>query len=176
MENHIYAGKESVHEISGRLALPLPGLIRYLDNLHRHIEAVLEFGQVLGVDEERLYMHDASKWSDAELPGYVLRYGEDVKDDASWLPALLHHLNNNDHHWQHWLIASDERITAVPMPEQAVREMLADWMAANFAYSTGQPNPQKWIDQNAAKITLHPSTAEILRTIAPSVGLRWPYV
>jgi FAD/FMN-containing dehydrogenase len=57
-------------------------------------------------------------------------------------------------------------------PEVYVREMLADWHAANRTYDT-EPL-QIWLDRKWGRMNLHVQTVEILRPLAWKMGLIVP--
>ena len=87
------------------------------------------------------FEHDASKYSPEEYNAYDLYfYGDNksfkVKQDFDY--AWLHHIHNNPHHWQYWILFEDdpktkERFKALEMPKECVYEMIADWWAFSWA-------------------------------------------
>ena len=79
---------------------------------------------------KQLNIHDLSKYSQEEYYAYdSYFYGaetEKVKKDFDY--AWLHHIHQNPHHWQHWvLVNDDEGIYALEMPKEFVYEMICDW-------------------------------------------------
>lgn len=84
------------------------------------------------------YGHDASKYSDEEYDAYdAFFYGPNqsaaVKEAFDY--AWLHHIHNNPHHWQHWVLINDEKkegIIALEMPKVYVIEMICDWWSFSF--------------------------------------------
>ena len=63
-------------------------------------------------------------------------YGGDKEDPIvkeAFNLAWLHHIHNNPHHWQHWLLVNDTDGTyALEMPEEYVYEMICDWWSFSF--------------------------------------------
>lgn len=171
---HVLVGQLSAETLAARYGLDVFAVRKYLTALEQHITAVQSYGFLLKVPGEQLYRHDASKWSDAEFPAYTRKFGLGLDDPEDFAAAFLHHLHSNAHHWQHWLIPNAAQPpTAIPIPENFVREMAADWLGAGAVYNPDR-NPQAWLNQNAAQMLLHPVTTQHLRNILPEVGLRWP--
>jgi hypothetical protein len=59
-----------------------------------------------------------------------------------------------------WRLLGDANSAAIPlpMPEQCVREMVADWMGAGRAL--GKPDTQGWYRKNQKNMQLHPHTRQ----------------
>lgn len=119
----------------------------FFEGLHLHKKYVMTAGLIVGsIPEERLFNHDASKFTLAEYPYYARQFHGDRGDPVGFTRAYLHHIHHNDHHWNHWLFAADgyspydsgiELNGALPMPEVCVREMVADWMGASMGAIRG---------------------------------------
>ena len=137
-----------------------------------------------GIPEERLFNHDASKFTIAEYPHYARQFHGDGKDPAGFARAWLHHIHYNDHHWNYWLFTDGyspfgsgiEPNGAVPMPEVCVREMVADWMGASMAYM-GSWDMSDWLNDHLdwqnperSKIKLHSETRDLLFRLLHSIG------
>jgi len=79
--------------------------------------------------------HDNSKYSDEEYRAYDnYFYGNKsyaVVRDFNY--AWLHHIHNNPHHWQYWVLQhDDEPEEALEMPYWYVIEMICDWWSFSF--------------------------------------------
>ncbi len=73
----------------------------YEERLRKHISAVIEFGEKIGVPGDQLYKHDSSKWSEAEFRPYALRLCSSLPEEetaAEFAIAWLHHIHHNPHH------------------------------------------------------------------------------
>lgn len=147
----------------------------YALSLREHIAYVQEAGRMIGVPEGQLDVHDQSKWSAAEFPGYALHFKGGGAPDA-FARAWLHHIHNNPHHWQHWIFAdgftpkgSTVESGAVEMPRMYAEEMVADWMGASRAY-TGSWDMAGWLSEHIPKIRVHSKTAMVLREILDAIG------
>lgn len=98
----------------------------------------------------RLLKHDLSKFSWKELPHYARQFCGDKSDQPSFMRAWLHHQNSNDHHWEYWINRSVYHkdkgdCDTIDMSDAAIREMIADWLAASRAYSGFWPaSLDKW--------------------------------
>lgn len=131
----------------------------------------------------RLVIHDWSKLTPAEWGPYVNKFygnwgsvdslGEadrvKARVDAAFDAAWLHHIHNNPHHWQHWVLKEDSGGTKyLPMPYKFVCEMVADWMGAGRAI-TGKWDVMGWYERNAKRIQLHPKTRKQVEGLLRSV-------
>lgn len=83
------------------------------------------------------HFHDQSKFDKAEYDAYdryffgEKRMGEIMSDfDYAW----LHHIQNNPHHWQHWVLFDDldDGLKALDMPYEYVVEMICDWWSFSW--------------------------------------------
>lgn len=87
------------------------------------------------------YVHDVSKEDPEEYDAYdKYFYGNNksfkVVEDFQY--AWLHHIHNNPHHWQHWVLINDdpeEGIKALDMPVNYIIEMVCDWWS--FSWKSG---------------------------------------
>jgi hypothetical protein len=136
----------------------------HVESLIQHITYVREAGEKIGVRSAQLKRHDWSKWGEDELVPYALHFQGGGAPDL-FAHAWLHHLHYNPHHWQHWLFpdnftpkGSHVEKGALPMPENYVKEMVADWMGASKAY-TGSWDMAEWLNKNVVKMKLHSETA-----------------
>jgi hypothetical protein len=153
----------------------------FFESLHLHKKYVLQAGLIVGgIPMERLFNHDASKFTEAEYPHYARQFFGDKGDPHGFAQAWLNHIHQNDHHWQHWIFpdgyapeGSRSLAGVMPMTEVATREMVADWMGASFAY-TGSWDMTDWLGKHltTGKIKLHPETEKILYDVLYSIGYR----
>lgn len=135
--------------------------LKYASYVVRHKWFVFRAGLRTSAPLWRLVIHDWTKFTPAEWGPYVERfYGGRLSDDSiAFSRAWLHHQHRNPHHWQHWVLRQDGgEIIVLPMPEQFVREMVADWMGAGRAI-TGRWSAAEWYRNSAgAAMHLHPKT------------------
>lgn len=90
----------------------------------------------------QLMVHDQSKFGLEYTPYDKYFYGDstdpEVKKDFDF--AWLHHLRNNPHHWQHWVLIDDDgefdagqyKIKALDIPDNYILEMIADWWSFSW--------------------------------------------
>ena len=106
-------------------------------------------------------VHDMSKFSPIEWFAYVdCFYG--TKNDNAFNKAWLHHQHCNPHHWQWWILQNDEDgVNVLPMDQEYIKELLADWYGAGRAI-TGKDNTKQWYESNKEKIILHSETRKII--------------
>jgi hypothetical protein len=151
----------------------------YFESLHLHKKHVMAAGLIVGgIPDERLFNHDASKFTIDEYPYYARQFHGDRGDPVGFARAWLHHIHCNDHHWNHWLFADGyspygsgvELSGALPMPEVCVREMVADWMGASRTY-TDSWNMEEWLNEHLPqKIILHSESFLIVGQVLRDIG------
>lgn len=148
----------------------------FLHSLVAHVVYVREAGRRIGVSEHQLAEHDLSKFSIPELPHYARNFFGDKADPDGFAGAWLHHIHQNEHHWQHWIFpdgfapkGSAVENGVVEMPERYALEMIADWQGASKAY-TGSDDMSDWLSKNIAKIRVHSKTAVYLRGVLDGIG------
>ena len=123
--------------------------------------------------------HDLSKRSKEEYDAYDdYFYGKDEADEddqevinEAFDYAWLHHIHHNPHHWQYWvLISDDEGTKALEMPEKFVYEMIADWWS--FSWKSGNLREIfDWYEKHKSKMRLHPDTKKLVEKILN--GIKW---
>ena len=144
--------------------------MKYLLLTLKHKYWVLRYGLKVGCPIWRLIMHDMSKLTPSEYPYYQRQVFGDKGDQAGFNNAWLHHQNTNEHHWEYWIprTCHDKGTPRLPdnepmeMSNDAVLEMVSDWMGASHAYS-GKPidiNNWPWLDERWPRYckTFHPKT------------------
>lgn len=117
-----------------------------------------------------LGLHDVSKYSDEEYKAYDdYFYGNRTEEivkafDYAW----LHHLHNNPHHWQYWIIKIDNgKEKALEMPEEDVYEMICDWWS--FSFKTGDLYEIfDWYEKHKGMV-LHPNTRKLVEDILDKI-------
>lgn len=155
-----------------------------LKYLLKHKFWVFRCGLWTGAPIWRLIIHDWSKFGPLEWTAYANHFYRDggvwkfkrnkgqhspgdAKDEFN--RAWLRHIHKNPHHWQHWvLMFDDDGYQALEMPENFVREMVADWMGAGLAQK-GIPDILHWYDQNKNRMILHENTRRRVREILDSL-------
>lgn len=123
----------------------------------------------------RLLLHDWTKFMPSELPHYQRQFYGKADDAAGFIRAWVHHQNAHAHHWEYWIPRTGHnRCTPpypdnepIPMPEWAVREMVADWFGASRAYTGRWPRDGawNWFTDNSKDIRVHPTTARLINEI-----------
>ena len=132
----------------------------------------------VGLPLWRALVHDLSKFTRAELPHYNRQICGDKDDPRGFAMALLHHWNNNPHHYQYWIDRPDHsghyrkifeqsgivKNGCFEMPSSSVREMIADWLGKGKSL-TGSWDMTEWIFTNLPKMRLHPDTRKAIMEI-----------
>ena len=116
--------------------------------------------------------HDQSKYKQEEYFAYANNFfskskTKDIKD--AFNVAWNHHIHNNPHHWQHWVIVEGkDNYTVLDMPYEYIIEMVCDhW---SFSFKKGNLNEIfDWYEKNKKSIIFSDNTrktyAEILNKI-----------
>jgi len=150
----------------------------------RHKWFVMIAGRKTGAPLLRLLLHDLSKLGPYEIDAYADKFHSARSEpgiNRRFAFAWLHHQNSNAHHWEYWINRSGHSQPglfdidgAFEMPEWAVREMVADWMAAGRAYDGEWPqaNGWKWLWKNYPQMILHFETDNKLSVILHQVDDR----
>ena len=121
--------------------------------------------------------HDRSKYSSEEYDAYdAYFYG--TKDEEAFNRAWLHHIHNNPHHWQHWLLMNDDgkyrdpdKVIPLEMPKVYALEMVADWWS--FSWRTGNLEEVfDWYEEHRDNIVLHPKTREFVEAVLYEIRKR----
>ena len=116
-----------------------------------------------GFYDEICWGHDSSKNSREEYEAYDAyfyggRHTKLVEEDFNY--AWLHHIHNNPHHWQHWVLINDdpkEGTVAMRIPYQYVVEMICDWWA--FSHKSGNLKEIfDWYKTHKTNMILHRNT------------------
>ena len=141
----------------------------------KHKWFVFLAGIKLKVNFWRLLKHDCSKFLLSELPYYEKQTFESKKGSSEFIKAWTKHQNRNDHHWEYWVPRSGHYLCnppypdnePIPMPEQCLREMIADWMGAGKTHNKKWPdiNDWTWFENNKDKMRLHKDTRKLLYKI-----------
>ena len=119
--------------------------------------------------------HDSSKYCREEYIAYdEYFYGdmtssenslEQVKEDFNY--AWLHHIHNNPHHWQYWVLINDdakEGTIVLDIPYRYVIEMICDWWS--FSFKTGNLYEIfGWYNTHKDRMILSDHTRELVEEI-----------
>lgn len=132
----------------------------------KHKWFILLSGWRLKVPLWRLVIHDLSKFSPSEFIPYS-RYYYGKPDHEAYGRAWKHHYTHNSHHFEYWRNR--------PMPEVAIREMVADWMAAGKVYTGRWPDLHNftWFRENAHRFEMHPASWQCLHLILDEAATKW---
>jgi hypothetical protein len=129
----------------------------------------------------RLVIHDWTKFTPAEAPHYGRRHYGAKDDILGFVYAWNHHSKLNPHHWEFWIPVTAHRLSPVkagkplPMPEWAVREMVADWLGASKSYEGFFPKSLEtwsWYHDEKRKLKLHDETWVLLERVLSEYFLR----
>ena len=124
------------------------------------------------LEEEIQYqviIHDDSKWSDEEYDAYDEYFYGAGKNENEFNYAWLHHIHNNPHHWQYWVLREDDGNTLpLEMPYTYIVEMILDW----WSFSWKQDSLEEifnWYNTNKSKMILHENTKTTVEFILDKI-------
>lgn len=131
-----------------------------------HKYYVWYFGTILNVPLWRILIHDLSKFHPTELQGYVRYHELKQLKSEDFYRAIHHHFRCNDHHWNYWTMHLDVNnpsepysVICIPMPDVAIREMVADWAAAGYG-KNGYLDLARYYESQKDFILLHAKTRD----------------
>lgn len=159
--------------------------LKYIWLTVKHKAFVFRAGLWTGAPIWRLVVHDWSKFTPAEAPHYGRQFFGDQGDPLGFSYAWLHHQRVNPHHWEYWIpITGHNRggygdMEPLPMPEWAVREMVADWFGASRAYEGDWPKSVDdwgWMQANLGRIKeqMHPDTSALVDRVLSETFAKRP--
>lgn len=146
-------------------------IIEHVSNVTKAYNWLVEHNITSESFRTQISLHDVSKYSDYEYDAYdnyfYGRKTEKVKSDFNY--AWLHHIHNNPHHWQHWVLVNDEDGTqALEMPKEYVIEMICDWWA--FSHKSGNLYEIfDWYKSHKKNMILHYKTKILVEEILDKI-------
>ncbi len=128
---------------------------RYLMVVLKHKWFVLVAGWRVRAPLWRLVIHDWPKFLPSQFHAYAVHFfgGDSYRGQLRAFDyAVVRHVNACAHHWEYWVPRTHLKgprggraeLRTMPMPEWAMREMVADWMAASRSYSGQWPTLEQW--------------------------------
>lgn len=153
---------------------------RYLDQHRRNVRRGWEwlvdnlpdlFSKVdLHAMKTQILNHDASKNSPEEYAAYDRYFyggNKSFRVVQDFRRAWLHHIHENPHHWQHWVLNNDEPEegeVVLEMPYECIIEMICDWWA--FSWQKGDLSELfSWYDKHQKYIKLAQNTRKTVEDI-----------
>ncbi len=153
---------------------------RYLDQHRRNVRRGWEwlvdnlpdlFSEVdLHAMKTQILNHDASKNSPEEYAAYDRYFyggNKSFRVVQDFRRAWLHHIHENPHHWQHWVLNNDEPEEGEVILEMDyiyIIEMICDWWA--FSWQKGDLSEVfSWYDKHQKYIKLAPDTRKTVEDI-----------
>ena len=92
------------------------------------------------VEYQCQYNHDKSKDSSEEYEAYDQHFygNRSYENEKNFLYAWNHHIHNNPHHWQYWVLINDDKDEGeklLEIPDNYIFEMICDWWS--FSWNSG---------------------------------------
>lgn len=152
-------------------------LAEHIGNVNKGLHWMLDN---LGFKEEKPELeialvnfdHDESKYSVEEYDAYdKYFYGgnRSYKVVQEFNYAWLHHIHNNPHHWQYWVLLEDDPESGLPykaleIPVHVIFEMIADWWSFSWK-SENLFEIFNWYADHRSKQIINPKSREIVEYI-----------
>ena len=150
----------------------------YIDYIHTHVNnvkrAFREYGTEIckAIDanwdqvRQNIENHDESKFENEEFIQYRKKWhpydGEEFtpEDRVEYDRAWCHHINNNPHHPEYWIIPESPVYKVLDMPPEYIVEMICDWQSFDYI---GRGNARDYYYYTHHKDgLLSPKTRELL--------------
>ena len=146
-------------------------IIEHVSNVTKAYNWLVEHDITSESLRTQISLHDVSKYSDHEYDAYnnyfYGRKTEKIKSEFNY--AWLHHIHNNPHHWQHWVLVNDEDGThALEMPREYVIEMICDWWAFSHKYGNLY-EIFDWYNSHKKNMLLHEKTKKLVEEILDKI-------
>lgn len=129
---------------------------------------------------KNIYCHDQSKYNRNEYTAYdSYFYGNNKSFSVvnNFKYAWLLHIHNSPHHWQYWVLNSDdpdEGENILEMPYNYIIEMICDWWS--FSWGKGDLSEVfNWYDKHNSYIKLAPKTKKTVEDILWKIRDRLGY-
>lgn len=121
-----------------------------------------------------IFGHDRSKYTKKEYDAYdAYFYGNnrsfDVMNNFNY--AWLHHIHNNPHHWQYWILINDDPKLGeviLDMPDIYIYEMIADWWSFSW-HVNNLTEIFDWYNKRKDYIKLSPKTRTKVESILSQI-------
>ena len=131
----------------------------------------------LSITDKLIQYHDSSKYIREEFDAYKDYFYDEQTDEVKrrFDYAWLHHIHENPHHWQHWLLQEDDGdLKALDIPIQYIIEMICDWWA--FSWNKNDLfEIFRWYENNRDKQNLSVKTREVVEAILHEMKTQLTY-
>ena len=146
-------------------------IIEHVDNVKKAYMWLKDHNIIKEDILDQLNLHDASKYTDEEYNAYDdYFYGTKTKVvKESFNYAWLHHIHQNPHHWQYWVLVNDDDGTiGLEMPKNYIYEMICDWWS--FSHKTGNLSEIfDWYKSHKKNMILHENTRKLVEEILDKI-------
>lgn len=139
--------------------------------LKNYLPEIFDDEQIkLDAEWECVKAHDLSKYEKEEYDAYdAYFYGgnRSYKVVNDFNHAWLHHIHNNPHHWQYWVLINDDPDKGeiiLDMPDEYIIEMICDWWS--FSWKQGKLDEIfNWYDEHKDHMKLSEYTRDQVQVI-----------
>ncbi len=161
-------------------------LDKHFESIEIHRRLVWQIGMLFldYISVDQLAIHDLSKYGSNEFRPYA-EWFHDNRNQAgayqNFQVAWQHHIRNNPHHWQYWVLDGIGPIiikddidpnNAIPMEYGYIVEMVCDWQAMEIQNWSRQ-DMSGWLNKKFDKMTLHTQTRESVIDVLDKIGYEY---
>lgn len=120
-----------------------------------------------------IYGHDISKMNKDEYDAfdeYLYNKNKSLEITTNYYNALLLHIHRNPHHWQYWILYTDDynKEIILDMPDCYILEMICDWWS--FSWEKNRLHEIfKWYERKKKYIKLSDNTRKKVEMILNSM-------
>lgn len=142
--------------------------------LKDNLSGIVDEATWIDVDYLVTMAHDQSKNDVQEYNAYdKYFYGSRSYEVVeNFNKAWLHHIHNNPHHWQYWVLINDDQeegMKPLDMPSKYIIEMICDWWS--FSWKSGDLKEIfNWYNKHEKYMVLSDSTRAQVEFILNSIA------
>lgn len=161
-DRYIHQHRNNVYEAWNWLKVNLPE-----DMIPQEIYADVEYACQ--------FVHDESKGSEEEYDAYDKYFYGNRSNEVveNFHYAWNHHLHNNPHHWQYWVLINDDKDSGeklLEIPEQYIWEMVCDWWS--FSWRDGELYEIfEWYEKGKDYRKINPKSLERIEQILDAIKI-----
>lgn len=156
--------------------------MRYFLLTLKHKLFVFIEGLRVGVPIWQLIIHDWSKLLPWDCYQYNKQFFGKKDSPYDFIWAWIRHQNRHPHHWEYWIPRTGHNRCTPPYPDNKpipmqvryIREMIADWLGAGWAYNKKRVNLNnwEWFNKNKTEMNMHDTTWVLLYQIIEEIKRR----
>jgi hypothetical protein len=170
--NYIYEHRQNVFKGLNWIQEKFPRLLDVL-----RLNAIDMQEQILGHDESKTEPDEYKAYDEWFYGGENGVKNRSAAVKEAYEKAWLLHIHRNPHHWQYWVLISDNpesMVTTLDMPTNYILEMICGWWS--FSWKQGKLDEIfDWYDEHKEHFTMSYRTIRIVELILDLIRLELNY-